>query len=88
VKTEDIFRFVDLCIQEGYFPEINDFHYALLLVWGDGSKCEIRRAMVSVLLPTPCRVWLVKGRIIHLLGESFLLPLDLSSGVGPPYIGV
>lgn len=98
MKTGEIFSFGDLCIGAGHFPGLEDRRYALLLVFAPGKssptfsqdvfyRCEIRRDMVSALLPRPCRVWVVKGSVRHLLGDSDLLPVDLSSGVGPPYIG-
>lgn len=87
MTTSQLFFLGDLCIDEGYFPGLSDRRYALWLVFSGDYCCEVRRAMVSALLPTPCRVWLVKGRVRCLLGDSDLCPLDLSDGVSPPFIG-
>lgn len=86
VYSVDIFRIADLCIEAGYFPELEDRRYILFLVWTGNHYAEIHRKQVSCVLPTPCRCWLVKGRTRYLLGYSDSLPADLSSGVSPPYI--
>lgn len=85
--TEEIFRFADVCIEAGFFPGLEDQRYALRLVWDGVHAAEIRRRYVNCILPTPCRVWLVKGRLCGLLGDSASLPADLSAGVGPPFVG-
>jgi len=87
IYTADIFRFGDLCIEAGYFPGLEDRVYVLLLVWTGANTVKIHREQVSCVLPTPCRCWLVKGRIRHLLGYSDSLPADLSAGVSPPFLG-
>jgi len=87
IYTSSIFRLVDLCIQDGLFPGVEDWRYVLLLKYEGGPLCEIRRAHVDCRLPGPCRVWLAKGSRRFLLGDSHSLPADLSSGVRPPYIG-
>lgn len=87
IYTRDIFGFADLCIEAGFFPRLDDGHYVLLLSFEGMERCEIRRADGDCLLPSPCRVWLVKGRSLFLLGDSHSLPADLSGGVGPPYVG-
>lgn len=85
IYTADIFRVADGLIEAGYFPGLSDKQYILLLIWDGGYRCEVHRKQVSAILPTSCRVWLVKGRTRYLLGESSCLPADLSEGVGPPY---
>lgn len=85
--TADIFRLADLCIEAGCFPGLEDRRYALLLVFFDAARAEIHRADVSFLLPHPCRVWLVKGTVIELLGDSASLPGSLADGVRPPFLG-
>lgn len=86
IYTGDIFRFADLCIDAGFFAGFRGKHYVLLLVWENTERCVIRRAMANAVLPRPCRVWICKGRLRRLLGDSHCLPADLSSGVLPPYI--
>lgn len=87
IFTADIFRLADLCIEAGFFSGLEDQRYALLLVWSGKDHAEIHRAQVNCILPTPCRVWLVKGQKCLLLGDSASLPADLSAGIGPPYVG-
>jgi len=87
IHTADIFRIGDFCIEAGYFPELEDRRYILLLRWLTGPSCEIHRKQVSCVLPTACRVWLVKGAFRYLLGDSDSLPADLSAGVSPPFLG-
>lgn len=85
--TADIFRLADLCIEQGFLPGLEDRRYALLLVWSDRSRAEIHRAQINCVLPTPCRVWLMKGRTVLLLGDSASLPADVPPGIGPPFVG-
>lgn len=86
IYTRDIFALADLLIEAGYFAGLEDRRYCLVLR-GTGCACwQIRRKQVSAVLPKPYRVWLVKGRTQHLLGESNFLPADLADGVGPPYV--
>lgn len=87
IYTADIFRLADLCIEAGFLPGLEDGHFVLLLRFEGAPQCEIRRAQVNCLLPRPCRVWLAKGKMTKLLGDSHSLPADLSSGVRPPYVG-
>jgi len=87
IFTADIFRLADLCIEEGCFPGFEDGHYVLLLQFWPKKTCEIRRSMVNFPLPYPCRVWLAKGKIRFFLGDSHVLPADLSAGVRPPFSG-
>ncbi|MBA7676992.1 hypothetical protein ES703_85240 [subsurface metagenome] len=87
IFTSDIFELADLCIEAGCFPGLEDKHYVLLLSFWPKKSCEIRRAWVSFVLPSPCRVWLAKGSSRFLLGDSHSLPADLSAGVRPPFIG-
>ena len=86
IYTADIFKLADLLIEAGYYPELEDRRYILVLR-STGSECwTIRREQVSCSLPKHYRVWLVKGKVQHLLGESDALPADLSAGVSPPYL--
>lgn len=87
IYTADIFRLADLCIMEGCFPGLGDWRYVLLLRYEGGPRCEIHRAYVNVAIPGPCRVWLVRGKTRFLLGDSHVLPADLSAGVRPPFLG-
>jgi len=87
IYTDDIFRLVDLCIDAGWFSPLSDKIYVLLLIWDGDNRCRVHRRQVTAVLPTPCRVWLVKGRTRYLLGDSDALPADLSAGVWPPYFG-
>ena len=85
--TADIFRIADLCLEAGYFPGLEDQRYALRLVFEGNVGAVIHRRQVNCVLPSPCRAWLVKGRICRLLGDTASLPADLSDGVGPPFLG-
>lgn len=87
IYTSDIFRFADLCIEAGFFPGLEDGRYVLLLRFSGGFRADAHRGDDRCRLPSPCRVWLVKGGRICLLGDSHSLPGDLSCGVRPPYIG-
>ena len=87
IFTADIFRLADLCIEAGFFPGLEDGQYVLLLRFEGGFRADAHRGDDRCLLPSPCRVWLVKGPRICLLGDSASLPADLSAGVRPPYIG-
>jgi len=85
--TSDIFRLADLCIDAGYYPGLDDLRYIVLLRWSGQDCAEIHRADPDEALPSPCRVWLVKGPLCELLGDSAALPADLSAGVSPPFLG-
>lgn len=87
IYTKDIFFLADACIEAGCFLGLEDRHFVLFLVFGRTERCEIRRAYVSFRLPRPCRVWVCKGKLRYLLGDSHVLPLDLSDGVRPPFLG-
>ncbi|MBA7690477.1 hypothetical protein ES703_99005 [subsurface metagenome] len=87
MNSADIFRIADLCIEAGYFPGLEDGWYALRLVFEGDFGAVIHRRQVNCVLPRPCRIWLVKGRICRLLGDTASLPADLSAGVWPPFIG-
>ena len=87
IFTSSIFAFADLCIEAGFFPALADKHYVLILRFWPRKGCEIRRAQIDFLLPSPCRVWLAKGTVRLLLGDSHSLPADLSAGVPPPFLG-
>jgi len=85
-STGFIFAFADACIDRGYFPGFQTKHYVLLLVWDGKEKCIVLREMVSAVLPMPCRVWLCKGRLRRLLGDSLSLPAVPPDDVLPPYL--
>ena len=85
--TSDIFRLADLCIDAGYYPGLEDLRYIVLLRSSGRDRAEIRRADPDEALPSPCRVWLVKGPLCKLLGDSAALPADLSAEVRPPFLG-
>lgn len=85
--TEYIFKVADSCVESGCFPGLEDQRYALLLIFGVDSRAEIHRADVNCALPAPCRVWIVKGRLRYLLGDSASLPGDVPCAVRPPYVG-
>lgn len=87
IYTSHLFALADAVIEAGYWPDLVDKRYVLLLRFGDGPRCEIRRAHCNCVLPMPCRVWCCKGRQRFLLGDSHSLPADLSAGVGPPFTG-
>lgn len=87
IFTSSIFALADLCIEAGYFPDLEDKRYILLLSFWPQRTCEIRRAQLNFPLPYPCRVWLAKGQKLLLLGDSHTLPADLSAGVAPPFTG-
>ncbi len=87
VYTADIFKLADECLEAGYFSGLDDRRYVLVLRFKGSFRAEIHRAHVDCLLPSPCRVWLVKGKIRKLLGDSASLPAGLPDGVGPPFIG-
>jgi len=87
IFTSSIFALADLCIEAGYFTALADKRYVLLLRFWPQRTCEIRRAHVNFPLPSPCRVWLAKGKNRFLLGDSHVLPVDLSAGVAPPFLG-
>lgn len=85
IHTADIFKLADLIIRAGYWPELEDLSYVVLLRDSGSLRWTIHRGQVPCVLPKPFRVWIVKGRTRHLLGDSDALPGDLSAGVGPPY---
>lgn len=87
MTTAQIFSLVDLCIEAGYLPTLEDRRYVLGLDIGCSERAIIHRKEVSFRIFSPCRVWLMSGRIRVLLGDSHALPLDLSAGVRPPWTG-
>ena len=87
IFTADIFRLADLCIEAGFCPGLEEKHYVLVLYPEWGFSAVVRRAELNFPLPRPCRVWLVRGKVRLLLGDSASLPADLSAGVGPPFVG-
>lgn len=87
MKTADIFRLADLCIEAGYFPALSGKCYVLGLEVSVTNRAIIHRKEVSFLLGIPCRVWLMSGSVTILLGDSHALPADLSSGTRPPWTG-
>lgn len=87
MKTLDLFRLADLCIDAGYFPELMQKRYVLSLQIAGSGCAKIHRGHVSFTLHCPCRVWVLSGRIRVMLGDSHALPADLSSGTRPPWTG-
>ncbi len=80
MKTLDIFRLADLCIDAGCFPALMEKRYFLFLQMAGSGCARIHRQEVSFTLDSPCRVWLMSGRDRVLLGDAHALPADLSSG--------
>lgn len=87
MNTNFIWELADWCIDEGYFPQLVGRRYVLGLEVPGTGRVILHREQVSFRLHCPCRVWLMSGRILRLLGDSHALPGDLSSGVRPPYTG-
>lgn len=87
MKTLDIFRLADLCIDAGFFPELREKRFVLSLQIVGSGCARIHRQEVSFTVFTPCRVWILSGRVRVLLGDSCALPADLSSGTRPPWTG-
>lgn len=87
MTTEFLWKLADLCIEAGYFPGLVGQRFVLGLERPGTERAIIHRGHVSFRLWTPCRVWLLSGRIRVLLGDSHALPGDLSSGIRPPWTG-
>lgn len=87
MTTDFIWKLADSCIEAGYFPEFVGRKFVLGMEIQGCGRAIIHREQVSFRLFTPCRVWMMSGRIRVLLGDSHALPGDLSSGVRPPWTG-
>lgn len=87
IFSYDIWAFADICVEAGLCRGFEDKHYILLMMFHPRKRAEIRRGHVNFLLPSPCRVWLCKGKKRFFLGDSHALPVDLSAGVSPPFLG-
>ncbi len=87
MTSKDIWDLADLCITAGYFPKLVGQRFVLGLSIPDTGRVIIHREEESFRLFCACRVWLMSGRIRVLLGDSHVLPGDLSSGVRPPWTG-
>ncbi len=85
MDTKDLFNLADLCIDAGYFPELQGQKYVLSLNVPGTGWATIHRKHVNFRLHCPCQVYCMSGRIRCFLGASSSLPRDLSSGVRPPY---
>lgn len=85
IYTREIFALADALIALGWFSELGDKQYVLLLLGVPGESYTIHRAEVDAVLSKSFRVWLVKGRTRYLLGDSEALPREVPKGVGPPY---
>ncbi len=87
MTTQEIWDLADSCIEAGFFPGLVGRRFVLGLEVSVTGRAVIHREDVSFRLQCPCRVWLMSGEFIFLLGDSHALPGDLSSGVRPPYTG-
>ncbi len=87
MTTAQIFSLADECIEAGYLPAFEGRRYVLVLDVVGSGRATIHRKQVSFRIFLPCRVWLMSGKVRILLGDSHALPLDLSSGVRPPWTG-
>ncbi len=87
MTTAQIFSLADLCIESGYFPELEGKRFVLGLDVSPKMRAIIHRQEVSFALVIPRRVWLLSGKVRVLLGDSHALPLDLASEVRPPWTG-
>ncbi len=87
MTTDFLWELADSCIEAGYFPALEQRRYVLALEVPGTGRAILHREHVSFRLFTPCRVWIMSGRIRVLLGDSHALPGDLSSGTRPPWTG-
>jgi len=87
MNTSDIFRLADECIKRGIFPALAGRRFVLCMDVEGSGRAIIHRKNVDFRLHCPCRVWLMSGKKRYLLGDSFALPGDLSSGTRPPWTG-
>ncbi|MBA7658242.1 hypothetical protein ES703_66191 [subsurface metagenome] len=87
MTTSQIFELADSCIEAGFFPRLAGRSFVLGMDVEGTGRAIIHRGEVTFWLNSPCRVWLLSGEIRILLGDSYALPGDLSSGVRPPWTG-
>ncbi len=87
MTTDFIWKLADSCIEAGFFPGLVGQRFILGLDVPGTGRAILRREEISFRLFSPCRVWLMSGRMCFLLGDSHALPGDLSSGVRPPWTG-
>ncbi len=85
MTTKDLFELADACIEAGFLPSLSGCRYVLGLEIPGTGRGIVHRGHVTFRLHCPCRVWLMSGKRRVLLGDSSALPVDLSSGVRPPY---
>lgn len=85
--TDYIWKIADGCVERGFFPHMEGRRFVLGLFITGGERAIIHRAHVNFRLHTPCRVWLISGKVRCFLGDSSALPGDLDCGVRPPYTG-
>ncbi len=87
MKSTDLFALVDLCIEAGFYPLLAGRRYVLGLQVQPAVRAILHREHECVTLASPCRVWVMRGDLCYLLGDSHALPGDLSSGTRPPWTG-
>ncbi len=87
MTTRDIFNIADGCVERGFFPSLAGQKFVLSMEIQGTGRAIIHRNDVNFRLFSPCRVWLLSGKVRLLLGDSHALPGDLDCGVRPPYTG-
>lgn len=87
MTTSFLWQLADLCVEAGFFPSLTGKRFVLGLEVPGIGRAIIHRKHVAFRLHSPCRVWVLSGRIRVLLGDSHALPGDLSSGTRPPWTG-
>ncbi len=87
MTTKDLFSLADACVEAGFLPALSGRSYVLGLEVPVTKRAIIHRKEVSFRLFCSCRVWLMSGKVVVLLGDSHALPADLSSGTRPPWTG-